>query len=149
LGDCSREVRRVDNVVAIKHIAGLPPRQLHDLAFADTGFAEVARCCSAKVVEEPARDARLVARTSPHLPKVADRFAVPMKYVEAIADPPPLQKQLTELEGQTYSGFFRVDKGMVLVTSNFGEKWATLGDSPAELIAQIVMRELVESGKAK
>jgi hypothetical protein len=54
-----------------------------------------------------------------------------------------------EYSGNTYRGSYRVDGEMIYVTSDFGDRWATLGNSPPELIARIVLRELVESGTSK
>lgn len=52
-----------------------------------------------------------------------------------------------EYGGQTYTGFFRVNNGMLHVTSDYGEQWARAGNSPVELLAQTILHQLVENSR--
>lgn len=54
-----------------------------------------------------------------------------------------------EREGKTYTGEFRVEKGMVAVTTEAGGYTSTqLGASPADSVARLLLSELVREGKA-
>ena len=54
-----------------------------------------------------------------------------------------------EREGKTCTGEFRVEKGMVEVTTETGGYKSTqLGASPADSVARLLLSELVREGKA-
>ena len=60
-----REVLFVDDVVAVEHRPRLPTAELHDLAFCDTGTAEVSCRAPAQVVDETAWYTRTLGRSLP------------------------------------------------------------------------------------
>jgi hypothetical protein len=53
-----------------------------------------------------------------------------------------------ERAGRTYSGTWRVERGLITVTTAHGQKTTQLGDSPAEVLARIMLGELVNDQKA-
>jgi hypothetical protein len=50
------------------------------------------------------------------------------------------------VDGQQHDGHWILDGGLVRVTSAYGVKSTQLGGSPATLIAQRLLRELVQTG---
>lgn len=53
-----------------------------------------------------------------------------------------------ELEGRTYSGRYRVERGVITVSTTSGSKTTQLGRLPEEALARLLLRELVDEGKA-
>ena len=52
-----------------------------------------------------------------------------------------------EVNGKTYNGHYRVEKGVITVSTLYSSKSTQLGNSPAELIARILLREMAETGE--
>jgi hypothetical protein len=50
------------------------------------------------------------------------------------------------IDGQTHTGDWILERGLVRVSSAYGLKSTQLGGSPGNLIAQRLLRELVEKG---
>lgn len=50
-----------------------------------------------------------------------------------------------EIGGKTYVGDFEVEKGMVVLSSEFGQKRAQIGSLPAELLAGMLLSEQVSA----
>lgn len=50
-----------------------------------------------------------------------------------------------EIGGKTYVGDFIVEKGMVILSSEFGQKKAQLGSLPAEHLAGMLLAEQVSA----
>jgi hypothetical protein len=53
-----------------------------------------------------------------------------------------------ERDGKTYSGHFRVDGGTLIVTTAAGRKSSPLGQASPEVLARVLLREMVWAGKA-
>jgi hypothetical protein len=55
------------------------------------------------------------------------------------------------VDGKEYRGTYRVEgrPPMIEVTSDYGRKTTTLHGTPAELLAQMMLRELVEEARAR
>ena len=49
-----------------------------------------------------------------------------------------------EDKGKTFQAYFYVERGIVTVVSCFGQKSTQIGSSPAESIARIMLRELID-----
>lgn len=73
------EIRSVDDIVSVEHIVGLPLAQLHDLAFTNADAPKVSSCRPSSIMNESPLHSRCNARALPHLPKVADRCAIPVR----------------------------------------------------------------------
>ncbi|KII36894.1 hypothetical protein RY26_07670 [Pseudomonas fluorescens] len=54
-----------------------------------------------------------------------------------------------EFEGKTYRVTYSVDKGLITVRVVFGSKSTQVGNSPPELLAQIMGRELLSEAKGR
>ena len=55
-----------------------------------------------------------------------------------------------ERDGKTYTGEYRVEKGMMEVTTTAGGRKRTqLGGTPAKALAHLLLSELVSEGKAR
>ena len=52
-----------------------------------------------------------------------------------------------ELDGKTYTGSYNVKRGVVTVSTLKGHKSTQVGGSPPEVIARMLLRELVSEGK--
>ncbi|MCY1369854.1 hypothetical protein D9M68_977530 [compost metagenome] len=52
-----------------------------------------------------------------------------------------------ELNGRTYSGRYRVEKGIITVSTMSGSKSTQLGRLPEEALARMLLRELVDEEK--
>ena len=48
---------------------------------------------------------------------------------------------------KTYSAFYRVEGGVVTVTTISGRKSTQVGGSTAEFVARMLLRELIDEGK--
>ena len=55
-----------------------------------------------------------------------------------------------ELDGQTYWGRMEIRPGgIVAVATLYGQKATQIGGSPAEIVARMLLRELVQAEKAR
>jgi hypothetical protein len=55
----------------------------------------------------------------------------------------------TELDGVTYKGTYYTESGCVIVHSRFGQKATQIGGSPADMLAEIMLMELVGASQSK
>lgn len=53
-----------------------------------------------------------------------------------------------EVAGKMYRGFYRVEDGVITVSTTLGRKSTQLGRLQEHLLAQMLLRELVDEGKA-
>ena len=53
-----------------------------------------------------------------------------------------------EIDGKTYHGSYRVERGRITVSTLEGQKGAELGRMPEMTLARRLLRELVAEGKA-
>jgi hypothetical protein len=53
-----------------------------------------------------------------------------------------------QIDGRAVKGSYYVERGMVTVTTAYGQETTQLGGSPADSIARQVLRDLVKKGKA-
>ena len=53
-----------------------------------------------------------------------------------------------EKDGKTYRGSYRVSRGILTVTSLYGEKSTQVGGLAPEVLARILLLELVDAGAA-
>jgi hypothetical protein len=54
-----------------------------------------------------------------------------------------------DFEGETYKISYSVDKGMIRVRSTYDSKYAVVGASPPDVLAQIIGIELLNDAKRK
>ena len=54
-----------------------------------------------------------------------------------------------EFNGKKHTGSYYVEKGMVTIESEWGTKSTQVHASPAELLAQIMLREMVEAAEGR
>jgi len=63
--------------------------------------------------------------------------------------PPVPQKVSIEYKGKTYTGIYTVEKGVITVSNSlYGSNATQVVGSPPEVLARIMLRELVDQGKA-
>jgi hypothetical protein len=62
---------------------------------------------------------------------------------------PPFIPVSIEWEGKKYAGSYYVEKGMITVSGSWGQKSTQVGNSPPELLARIMLRELAQEAKAR
>ncbi len=53
-----------------------------------------------------------------------------------------------ELEGKTYYGSYIVVRGMITVSAGGGVKTTQVGSTPVDMLAKMLLSELVHQGKA-
>lgn len=53
-----------------------------------------------------------------------------------------------ECSGNTYKATYRIEKGMIIVSTGRGSKTTQLGSSPPETLARIILGEMINEGKA-
>lgn len=53
-----------------------------------------------------------------------------------------------DVEGKKYRGYYRVEDGVLTVSTVAGRKSTQLGRLPEQLLAELLLRELVDEGKA-
>jgi hypothetical protein len=65
-------------------------------------------------------------------------------------DPTTRNSHTVEIEfgGRTVSGFYRVKRGLISVSTSQGSKATQVGGSPPESLARVMLRELAKEGKA-
>jgi hypothetical protein len=54
-----------------------------------------------------------------------------------------------EIDGRTYLGRVEVSRDLVTVSTPYGSKTTQIGGSPAESIARILLREIVQAEKQR
>ncbi len=62
-----------------------------------------------------------------------------------MAKRPRLIKFSIKREGKTYNASYYVLQGIITVVSAWGHKSTQVGDSPPEVIARLLLRELIET----
>jgi hypothetical protein len=53
------------------------------------------------------------------------------------------------VDGRIYTGQMKTKRGLVTVTTPYGEKTTQVGGSPPEITARTMLRELVKAEKAR
>ncbi len=53
-----------------------------------------------------------------------------------------------EHAGTTYYGIYTISQGMITVSAGEGTKTTHVGDTPVEALARMLLRELVQEGRA-
>lgn len=53
-----------------------------------------------------------------------------------------------ERGAKTYKATYRIEKGMITVSSGHGSKTTQLGSSPPETLARMILGEMINEGKA-
>jgi len=54
-----------------------------------------------------------------------------------------------KMDGRTYSGIFKVDRGVMTVTTSYGKKSAPVDKSQYAVMAQKLLEDLVRQEKAR
>jgi hypothetical protein len=54
-----------------------------------------------------------------------------------------------EMNGVTYGGWFETSRGLVTVHTLYGSKSTQTGNTPPEVLAKMMLRELVEEEKGR
>ena len=62
---------------------------------------------------------------------------------------PFLDEVTIEFEGKEYKGRYKVESKMVYATSAHGSKATQLGGSPAEVIARMLLRNILNDAKSQ
>ena len=62
---------------------------------------------------------------------------------------PPSIRITIKVEGRQIQGSYYVEGGMVTVASPWGRKSTQIGDSPAEVLARIMLREQFDAAKSR
>ena len=62
--------------------------------------------------------------------------------------PAPVMREVSiEYKGKNYRATYTVEKKLITVGTLYGSKTTQVGNSPPELLAHIMLRELVDEGK--
>jgi hypothetical protein len=63
--------------------------------------------------------------------------------------PTPVDSVTVTISGVTYEGTYYVQSSMIYVQSSFGTKAKQVGGAPRELIAKMLLSELVRAGSSR